>query len=145
MFNSDILRRLDKLDEHIAVCDSREQEFRVCATEITGTIRALNDSLSAHMKAEEKEAKEQADSLKDIATKLTSIDQQLVAIPKDVDLKLQSTEARVKEYIAEELTDYATRNELNNGLNSIRAQAKWIWTTLATVAISAAWVIERFT
>jgi len=132
-------RRLDKLESELT---KHEREYIGAITRMVEKLESVDSHLKEHIQREFEESRNQADKLDDISEKLSSIERDLVTIPKDTDLKISHAQETLKEHAAQ---IYATRTELNNGLNSIRAQAKWIWTTLATVAISAAWVIERFT
>jgi chromosome segregation ATPase len=131
-------RRLDKLEAELT---KHERDYTGATTRMIDKLESVDSHLKEHIQREFEESRTQADKLDDISEKLSSIERDLVTIPKDTDLKISHAQEALKEHAAQ---IYATRTELNNGLNSIRAQAKWIWTTLATIAISAGWVIERF-
>lgn len=132
-------RRLDKLESELI---KHEREYIGAITRMVEKLESVDSHLKEHIQREFEESRNQADKLDDISEKLSSIERDLVTIPKDTDLKISHAQETLKEHAAQ---IYATREELNNGLISIRNQAKWIWTTMATIAISAAWVIERFT
>lgn len=139
LFSNEIKRRLDKIEAHVQTQDDRDKEFRILAAEMVAGIRSMNDSLDRHMREENDEAKRNTNKLDQISAKLNDIERDLIAIPKDTDLKIQRNQEELREYIS---SHYATREDLTEGLNSIRSNAKTIWIVMSGVLACIAWTVS---
>jgi len=130
-------RRLDKLESELI---KHEREYIGAITRMVEKLESVDSHLKEHIQREFEESRNQADKLDDISEKLSSIERDLVTIPKDTDLKISHAQETLKEHAAQ---IYATREELNNGLNSIRNQAKLIWSVMVAVGATLAWFLDR--
>jgi chromosome segregation ATPase len=130
-------RRLDKLESELI---KHEREYIGAITRMVEKLESVDSHLKEHIQREFEESRNQADKLDDISEKLSSIERDLVTIPKDTDLKISHAQETLKEHAAQ---IYATRTELNNGLNSIRNQAKLIWSVMVAVGAALAWFLDR--
>lgn len=136
----DIIRRLERVERHIDECDSRKSQIQVMETKLTEEVKAIAKFLSEHMEREEEEARKSTDVQRAIADKLNTIEKDLVTQPKDVQIQLGKQMEEVKYFCNE---NFASRHDLNSGLNSIRQQAKYIWYTLCASAAFIAWIIAN--
>lgn len=130
-------RRLDKLESELT---KHEREYIGAITRMVEKLESVDSHLKEHIQREFEESRNQADKLDDISEKLSSIERDLVTIPKDTDLKISHAQETLKEHAAQ---IYATRTELNNGLNSIRNQAKLIWSVMVAVGAALAWFLDH--
>jgi len=130
-------RRLDKLEAELT---KHERDYTGATTRMIDKLESVDSHLKEHIQREFEESRTQADKLDDIAKKLSSIERDLVTIPKDTDLKISHAQETLKEHTA---NTYATREELNNGLNSIRNQAKLIWSVMVAVGAALAWFLDH--
>ena len=130
-------RRLDKLEAELT---KHERDYTGATTRMIDKLESVDSHLKEHIQREFEESRTQADKLDDIAKKLSSIERDLVTIPKDTDLKISHAQETLKEHAAQ---IYATREELNNGLNSIRNQAKLIWSVMVAVGAALAWFLDH--
>ncbi len=130
-------RRLDKLESELI---KHEREYIGAITRMVEKLESVDSHLKEHIQREFEESRNQADKLDDISEKLSSIERDLVTIPKDTDLKISHAQETLKEHAAQ---IYATRTELNNGLNSIRNQAKLIWSVMVAVGAALAWFLDH--
>lgn len=130
-------RRLDKLESELT---KHEREYIGAITRMVEKLESVDSHLKEHIQREFEESRNQADKLDDISEKLSSIERDLVTIPKDTDLKISHAQETLKEHAAQ---IYATRTELNNGLNSIRNQAKLIWSVIVAVGAALAWFLDH--
>jgi len=130
-------RRLDKLESELI---KHEREYIGAITRMVEKLESVDSHLKEHIQREFEESRNQADKLDDISEKLSSIERDLVTIPKDTDLKISHAQETLKEHAAQ---IYATREELNNGLNSIRNQAKLIWSVMVAVGAALAWFLDH--
>lgn len=130
-------RRLDKLESELT---KHEREYIGAITRMVEKLESVDSHLKEHIQREFEESRNQADKLDDISEKLSSIERDLVTIPKDTDLKISHAQETLKEHAAQ---IYATREELNNGLNSIRNQAKLIWSVMVAVGAALAWFLDH--
>lgn len=130
-------RRLDKLESELI---KHEREYIGAITRMVEKLESVDSHLKEHIQREFEESRNQADKLDDISEKLSSIERDLVTIPKDTDLKISHAQETLKEHAAQ---IYATRTELNNGLSSIRNQAKLIWSVMVAVGAALAWFLDH--
>ena len=98
------------------------------------------DSLDGHLQNVFEESRSQAAKLNDLADSIESIKRDLVTIPKDTELIINKSNQCIKEQMAEQ---YATRKELNEGLNSIRNQARLIWSVIVAVGAAIGWFFDK--
>lgn len=130
-------RRLDKLESELT---KHEREYIGAITRMVEKLESVDSHLKEHIQREFEESRNQADKLDDISEKLSSIERDLVTIPKDTDLKISHAQETLKEHAAQ---IYATRTELNSGLNSIRNQAKLLWSVIVAVGAALAWFLDH--
>jgi chromosome segregation ATPase len=98
------------------------------------------DSLDGHLQNVFEESRSQAAKLDELSENIECIKRDIVTIPKDTELKINKSNQCIKEQMAEQ---YATRKELNEGLNSIRNQARLIWSVIVAVGAAIGWFFDK--
>jgi len=98
------------------------------------------DSLDGHLQNVFEESRSQAAKLDELSENIECIKREIVTIPKDTELKINKSSQCIKDQMAEQ---YATRKELNEGLNSIRNQARLIWSVIVAVGAAIGWFFDK--
>jgi chromosome segregation ATPase len=98
------------------------------------------DSLDGHLQSVFEESRSQAAKLDELSENIECIKRDIVTMPKDTELKINKSSQCIKDQMAEQ---YATRKELNEGLNSIRNQARLIWSVIVAVGAAIGWFFDK--
>lgn len=151
MFHKDIIRRLENAEQHILQCDERAAKFLVMEAELSAQLKEMSTFfteftkreegyIKEHAKQEKEVAKENTRILENIKEDIQSIKTDLASHPKDVALQLLQQKEENKIYCN---STFSTKEELTDGLSSIRRQAKLVWMVILASLAGTAWVIDK--
>ena len=148
--SKDILRRLDKVEEHFQSCDERTANTLVVEAELTSQIKEMARSFKDYIDREESTMKEYArrEEQQGIETKkimaeikddVSEIKQHQITQPKDVVIQL----ANLREDMSEK---YETKENVEEKINRIKSIGKWMWSFIGVIIIASAttfsWLVK---
>jgi len=153
MFNTDITRRLENLEEKIQKHDDQTAKSAIVEAELSSQIKELASFLKEFVHKEETFMKEQRNREKDsylentkilekIRSDIHTIKSDLSSQPKDMEVLLLKQKDEIKDYCRK---TFATNEELTEGLSSIRKQAKLLWVVIMAGLAGTAWIIDEIT
>jgi len=131
--------RLDKIEKELKERGTHEAMYDALSQRLFDKIDSLDGHLKEHIQREFEESRSQAAKLDELSENIEHIKRDIVTMPKDTELKINKSNQCIKEQMAEQ---YATRKELNDGLNSIRNQARLIWSVIVAVGAALAWILD---
>ena len=149
--NKEVLRRLDKVEEHFEKCDARDSKFMVFEAELTAQLKDIStffkdytkreeEFMKEHSRREEEAARTNNEILLNIKEDIHGIKSELASQPKDVALLLIQQDEKIREHCND---TFATKPDLDKGLNGIRRQAKMIWYAVAVAVACFAYLIDK--
>lgn len=109
----------------------------------------LEDRFMRHMEIEEETMKTLKENSRDQGEKIDRLCDAVSTLHNKIDTDSLNTDIKIAK-ASEELkshvhTNYATRRELNNGLNTIRDSAKLIWIAIVVSVGVFAWLFDKVT
>jgi len=133
--------RLEEIEKKLSDRETQEVKNNVITQRLFDKLDALDGHLKEHTQRESEESKIHAAKLNDLADSIESIKRDLVTIPKDTEIKINQAQSLLREHVSE---NYATQNDLNESLGSLRNQAKMIWSTLVAVEAALGWFFDKY-
>ena len=133
--------RLEEIEKKLNDRETQEVKHNVTTQRLFDKLDALDNHLKEHTTRESEESRVQAAKLNALADSIESIKRDIVTIPKDTELKINKAQNSIREHVSE---NYATQMDLNESLNSLRNQAKMIWSLLVAIEAALGWFFDKY-
>ena len=151
MSDKDILRRLDGIENKLKVYEEKNDKLALTEVELSTRLeetmaffteysKRKESMLQERLKEEANASKENLKVLEKIKEDLHKISKELAAQPKETALLLVQQKDDIKSFC---YNTFSTKTELNDGLSTIRKQAKLLWVVVTISLASLGWLVDK--
>lgn len=139
LFGTDLNRRLDNIEDKLNTLQQQYINVKSSETEISEKLRYISSIIENDRDRDELSKDAVAKLLQQMSDKLNSIEKDILNNANKIESETTRNREIALEYVERH---YARKEDLCNGLNSLRNQAKYIWYTISACVILIGWIIN---
>jgi len=139
MFNSETNRRLDNIEEKLNLLQQQYVNVKTSESEITEKLKYISSIIENERDRDELSKDAVAKLLQEMSNKLNSIEKDILSNSNKIESDITKSRDSMFEYIDKH---YARKEDLNNGLNALRNNAKYVWYTLSACVVVTGWILN---